>query len=368
MPVIHNFQATETQWSRFDRERIEAMSNVESFRAKKISQKRSPVDLSAIELVSIELLNAQRPFPLVVRPAFPGVDIVEWAAMNRTFIETKLYKHGALLFRGFAIDSSTTFEAFAHTCCPTLFGNYGDLPKEDGSDRIYHSTPYPNTKTILFHNESSHLVRWPMKQFFYCVQPAQSGGETPIVDCREVYKQLASGLAVKMIDKGLTYIRNFIPGYDVKWQDFFRTDDQKAVEAICQQEGVEYEWKGNSLRTRQHRAAAAKHPKTGEHVFFNQIQLHHVSALDTDIRDALLRLLPFEDLPRNVCYGDGSSIEDEVVKEITASYWESSVAFAWERGDVLMVDNMLMAHARNPYMGDRKIVVAMGEMVSSSST
>lgn len=36
--------------------------------------------------------------------------------------------------------------------------------------------------------------------------------------------------------------------------------------------------------------------------------------------------------------------------------------FDWQRGDVVMLDNMLAAHARDPYEGPRKIVVAMGDM------
>ena len=43
------------------------------------------------------------------------------------------------------------------------------------------------------------------------------------------------------------------------------------------------------------------------------------------------------------------------------------VQFQWREGDVLMVDNMLVAHARNPYQGARKIVVAMGEMTELSN-
>lgn len=118
--------------------------------------------------------------------------------------------------------------------------------------------------------------------------------------------------------------------------------------------------------TRQYRSAATTHPKTGEPVFFNQIQLHHVSCLDQEVRDALFALFRPEDLPRNVCYGDGSPIEDETVRRITSLYWEHAMAFLWQAKDILLVDNMLMAHARNPFTGSRKIVVAMGEMVTTA--
>jgi hypothetical protein len=69
-----------------------------------------------------------------------------------------------------------------------------------------------------------------------------------------------------------------------------------------------------------------------------------------------------ENLPRNVYYGDGSPIEYSVLEEIQAIYREATVSFPWQQGDVLMLDNMLVAHSRNSYVGSRKIVVAMGEM------
>ena len=51
-----------------------------------------------------------------------------------------------------------------------------DLPRDGISDKIYASTPYPNDQMILYHNESSHLHRWPMKIGFFCVQAAEEGG------------------------------------------------------------------------------------------------------------------------------------------------------------------------------------------------
>lgn len=343
------------------------MLRTSEFPAKRFTQiKKNSIQLSEIELIHTDLLDSQRAFPLVINPNLPEIDLVEWTWSNRDFIEEKLLKHGALLFRGFAVNSPKDFELFAEAACPNLFGNYGDLPKEDESNRIYHSTPYPNTKTILFHNESSHLTRWPLKQFFYCVQPSETGGETPIVDCREILQALPPGLADKMLDKGLLYVRNFIPGFDVRWQDFFKTEEPAQVESICRRAGMEFEWKRDTLLTRQFRSAATKHPKTAEPVFFNQIQLHHVACLDPEVREALFALLKTEDIPRNVYYGDGSPIEDEVLVKLMELYWKHAVAFCWQAKDILMVDNMLIAHARKPFTGSRKIVVAMGELITSA--
>jgi hypothetical protein len=35
------------------------------------------------------------------------------------------------------------------------------------------------------------------------------------------------------------------------------------------------------------------------------------------------------------------------------------VLFSWRRGDLLVLDNLLAAHGRKPFEGDREILVAM---------
>ena len=44
-------------------------------------------------------------------------------------------------------------------------------------------------------------------------------------------------------------------------------------------------------------------------------------------------------------------------------YDETMVRFPLRKGDLLMLDNMLVAHGRMPFTGARKVAVAMGETV-----
>ena len=327
------------------------------------------VDLSQDKLIETGSLQPGQTLPLTVTPKVDDVDIVDWAKSNREFIETKLLHHGAILFRNFGIANAAHFESLADAICPGLFGEYGDLPREGVSGKVYGSTPYPAEQSILFHNESSHMHCWPQKIWFFCVQPAQQGGETPIVDCRKVLQLLDPKLREKFASKQLMYVRNYTDGLDVSWQDFFHTTDKAKVEEYCRRASISVEWKPDGgLRTRQVRPAIIKHSKTGEPVFFNQIQLHHASYLKSDVRESLMSLFGEENLPRHVYYGDGSPIEDSVIEEILAIYQEATVSFPWQQGDVLMLDNMLTAHGRNPYVSPRKIVVAMGEMIHSADT
>ena len=95
---------------------------------------------------------------------------------------------------------------------------------------------------ILFHNESSHLPTWPMRQFFFCVIPSETGGTTPLLDCRAVYNAIDPAIREEFETKGLMYVRNFSEGIDVPWQEFFNTDDKAEVERICAESGMTCEW------------------------------------------------------------------------------------------------------------------------------
>lgn len=330
----------------------------------KAAPQRVAVDLADVELVSKEPMVPGREMPLLVTPAARDIELADWVADNRAEVDGLFARHGAILFRGFGVPSVEWFERVAQAVVPELFGDYGDLPPEATGSKVYHSTPYPADKAILFHNESSHLPRFPARQFFHCVIPAEEGGETPIADCRHIYNVLPREIVEPMETKQLMYVRNFTDGLDVSWREFYRTDDRAEVEKFCRLTETEFQWTANGLRTSQVRPAVITYPPTGEKAFFNQVQLHHASRLDPEVREALSSLFSEEDMPRNVFYGDGSPIPDEVVDEITDTYWRESVAYRWQAGDILMVDNLIVAHARNPFKGKRKIVVAMGDMRS----
>jgi hypothetical protein len=327
--------------------------------------RRKALDLSQMSVVKTSTLGPGQTLPLILEPAVDSVDLAEWVRNNHDFIQTNLLKHGAILYRGFNLKGLEDFERVATAVCKELFAEYGDLPRAGVAGKIYKSTPYPNDKMILFHNESSHMNRWPMKINFFCVKAAEQGGITPIVDCREVARQMDPRILETFADKGLMYVRNFAESLDVSWQHFFHTDNKKEVEESCREAGMTCEWtSGDGLRIRQVCQAVTRHPKTKEMVFFNQVQLHHVHCLDPETRQSLMSLFKTEDLPRHVYYGDGTPIPESLMDHVGEVYERVAVRQPWSEGDMITLDNMLTAHARDPFVGERKIVVAMGEMIT----
>ena len=62
---------------------------------------------------------------------------------------------------------------------------------------------------------------------------------------------------------------------------------------------------------------------------------------------------------RNAYLGDGTRIDDADLAAIRAAYDAELLKFPWQPGDLLMVDNLAMAHGRSSFAGPRKLLVAM---------
>jgi alpha-ketoglutarate-dependent taurine dioxygenase len=316
--------------------------------------------------VKIEFLQADRLLPLLIQPLIKGVNPITWVAGQKAFIETQLLKHGGLLFRNFGLTTAAEFEQFSRVICGELLEYHErSSPRRQVSGNIYTSTDYPPSETIFLHNENSYQQTWPMKILFFCQRAPHSGGETPIADCRKIYARLSPELKHRFIENQWMLIRNFGDGLGLSWQTVFQTNNQSQVEEHCRANGIHAEWKQNgNLRTRAVRPAVVRHPKTNEPVWFNHATFFNVSTLDPEICEVLNRQFKEEDLPATTCYGDGSSISAETLAELREAYRAETVSFGWQEGDVLLLDNMLVAHGRAPFSGSRTILVGMGEPFS----
>ncbi|HEV2799878.1 MAG TPA: condensation domain-containing protein [Pyrinomonadaceae bacterium] len=355
-----------------DRERLarQKVGRAESLRQRFKSIKPKAVSLSDETLIKKSYLPGGGTLPLVVEPLDEHTSLPGWARANRPLIERELHAHGAILFRGFNISTPDSFEQFAGAAVSgQLFNENGEHPRKSLSGNIYTPVAYPADKLLLWHNENSFNDRWPMKIMFCCAQPASVGGETPLVDSHKVFQLLDPKIRERFIERDVMYVRNYEDGLGLNWQTVLGTNDKAQAEQYCRDNRMSFEWKeGDRLRTRAVRPAVARHPQTGKMVWFNQAQHWHVSCLDPAARQAISALFSEADMPRNCYYGDGTPIEDSIMQEILEVYRQLEVCFPWQKGDVVLLDNMLAAHGRNPYRGERRLFVAMGEMMRCPET
>jgi len=272
-----------------------------------------------------------------------------------------LFSRGAILLRGFEVDRDSFGAVVDRLSGGRLDYVYRSTPRTGVADRIFTATNYPADREIPLHCEEAYQRNWPMLLAFYCELPAQEGGETPLADMRKVTSRIDPAVVQRFRQRGVCYVRNYLDGIDLPWTDVFQTESRADVERYCVAHDIQYDWrKDGVLRTAHVCQGTALHPKSAEELWFNQAHLFHVSSLGAGVARDLIEIFGLEGLPRNAVYGDGGEIAPEDLGMIRAAFDQERVTFRWQKNDILLLDNMQVAHGRLRYSGRRSILVAMG--------
>lgn len=294
--------------------------------------------------------------------------LIDVVGCHESDIATELATYGAVLFRGFPRITDHEFKStLTRFGGPALEYSERSSPRREISDRVYSSTEYPQDQEIFFHNENSYQVAWPKVLGFVCRQAAASGGQTQVTDCRSVLAAIHDNVLAEFASHGWAYVRNFHRRLGLPWQEVFGASERSTVDDYCRAHRLQAEWIGSSrLRVRSDsRPVVYVHPVTGEKVWFNHAAFFHYSTLPTEISEALYEGMEPEDLPSNSYLGDGRAISNETIEAVRQAYNAGSVSVDWEPDDVLVIDNMLMAHSRRPFTGNRRISVAMAGLTEA---
>lgn len=285
-------------------------------------------------------------------------NLVSWVGNRWQELQKSLYQYGAILLRNFDMDDGQLANLLSQCNESQLQYLFRSTPRTTVSDKIYTTTEYPEDRTILQHNENAYSNHWPKRLWFHCVIDNFEQGQTPLTSSKAVYAALPSEIKDEFATRKLRYERNFNPFIDLHWQDVFCTDNKSEVEAYCLKNNIEFTWSEKGLSTTQICDATQTHPVTEEQVWFNQAHIFHPHSQGEEFIQLLKTcgVAP----PRNVRFADnGDEIPGEVIQLINDIYTDLSVSFDWKKRDVLIIDNLLVAHGRRPFQGSRKILVAM---------
>jgi alpha-ketoglutarate-dependent taurine dioxygenase len=313
---------------------------------------------------------------VAVRPGRPptlvahGVPDAEsgraWLTEHRPAVRAALDRHGCLFIRGIPLGDTSDFAAVRDILVQER-ASYREkaTPRSDYGADVFSSTDLPAVQPIRPHNENSYTLEFPGVLLFGCLVAPDEGGATTVADSREVLAALPDAVVARFRAEGWTLRRNYQAHLGLPWATAFGTDSREEVEQYCRQNLIGYRWlPGNGLLTSQRRPAIVRHPGTGEEVWFNHVAFWNEFSLDAAVRDVLVSSYGPDGLPFQTRYGDGEPIPADVVGVLNEAYDAALRRESWQPGDLLLVDNVLCSHGREPFTGNRQIVVAMGEPTS----
>lgn len=279
---------------------------------------------------------------------------------RRVDLGSMLAAHKAIVFGGFDIGLADLNFVIDHVLPNRLAYRHGNTPRTNTGDNVYTSTEYPADQSISLHSELSYAHSWPDRLAFWCERPATVGGATSVASTSGWLEALDPEVK-DAFSGGVRYVQNLHGGHGLgkSWQDTFETHDRSEVERFLSAGAAEWDWSSDGVRVTQVRPATIVHPETGLSGWFNQVDQWHSAGLPDPVREALLELLSEDELPQTVTFADGGAIPDEYVRHVRDVGWQCAFDVQWSAGDLLLVDNVAAAHARRPFRGDRRILVAM---------
>ena len=288
---------------------------------------------------------------------------------------------GTILFRGFPIKGAADFQKFVRAFkLPNPHREVGLSGKRTTitTDVKTANEEAPDVK-FYYHSEYGRSAHFPGVLFFYSEIVPQSGGQTPLLSSLELYDRLKKELPDFMnnLTKKGVIGRQYFPakedpeaahigwnwkdsyGFDIQDNDSLNVQRAKVEKVLKETLQAEGDWQSNgSLHVLQRLPAIRRIGSTGKLTFFNGIAGVYGRAKDNHALEA-----PYKGddgkyhLPTT--YGDGSPIPNEYLDRLLQISDEIGFFVPWQEGDVALIDNYTVQHARSPWVGKRSLLVSL---------
>jgi alpha-ketoglutarate-dependent taurine dioxygenase len=312
-------------------------------------------------------LDLQPGKPPVLRVELGG-DAASWAAEHRDELRAAVAEHGSLVVRGLELREANVVAAvFQKLAAGLMTEREVFASREAYPGGIYSSSAWPPNQPMCMHHELSYTLEFPGLMMFACLRAPTEGGATAVADSPTVLKALPAKLTERFEREGWLLTRNYTDEIGVGYAEAFGTEDRGAIERYCRANAIEFAWHPDGgLRTRQRRRAVLHHPVTGQRCWFNQIAFLNEWTLEPEVREFLVDEYGAEGLPFNTYFGNGDPVGEEVVQLLNRVYEANTAREPWQAGDLMLVDNIRTAHSREPFKGERKVLVALADAVNAT--
>ena len=306
-----------------------------------------------------------------VRPERPPLlrvdaadDAARWAAEHRDAVRAAVVEHGSLLVRGLRLRDVAEIEAVFRRLGSLMTEKEAFAARRSYSHGVYSSSKWPSNQPMCMHHELSYLFEFPSLMLFACLTAPTDGGATTVADSPAVLHALPTELIERFEHVGWLLIRNYNNEVGASIAEAFGTDDRRTVETYCRANAIKFEWQPDgALRTRQRRSAVVHHPRTGRRCWFNQVAFLNEWTIDPEVREYLVDIYGEDGLPFTTRFGNGDAIGADIVQVINEVYEANTAREPWQGGDLMLVDNVRTAHARERFEGPREVIVGMADAV-----
>ncbi|MCH2189297.1 MAG: TauD/TfdA family dioxygenase [Gammaproteobacteria bacterium] len=316
--------------------------------------------------VNSQLVFDEGVFPLVVTPPQANITLEQskqWIRDNLHTLELELARAGAILFRGFPMDSAETFDEFSAAFDYPSFTykeSLSNAVRINFTERVFTANEAPKDVEIYLHHEMAQTPVSPDKLFFFCKSAAEQGGATPICRSDKLYQALKdrdSELALEFFDKGLKYTThmpfedNHASGQGRSWKGTLSVETQAEAEKKLAQLGYSWEWMSDkSLKAITPVLPAVRTLENGTDVFYNQLVAAYLGWKGVK-----------EEPSKAITFGDDSHISVEALDLVVSLSREFTFDLQWQDGDMALIDNKMTMHGRRPFAGERKrqVLVAL---------
>jgi alpha-ketoglutarate-dependent taurine dioxygenase len=291
-----------------------------------------------------------------------GRDAAERAAALAREVREIVRRDGAVVVRGLGLRTPEELDRVSRALLThRMVEREAFAPRRRHADCVYSASIWPPGEPMCLHHELSYAIEVPQLVLFACLRAPAAGGTTPLADSHDVLQALPRSLVARFEREGWLLTRNY-NNVGLSWSEAFGTSDRTAVDEYCRRYGIDREWRPDGgLRTHQRRPAVVRHPVSGRPGWFNQVAFLNEWTLDPAVREYLVETYGHDELPTNTRYGDGRPVDAAVVQTINDTYDSGTLRLPWRDGDLLVVDNVRMAHGREAFEGPREVAVVMGE-------
>ena len=286
---------------------------------------------------------------------------VEWVKQNADAMEALARQHGAVLFRDFPLLGAEGFDAFVSAFELPNFPykkSFSNAVRVNRTERVFSANEAPADVQILFHHEMAQTPIYPRILFFFCEVAPERGGATPL--CRsdvllERLEKECPEFVQNCEELGLRYT-NVMPlendpqsGMGRSWKSTLRVETKEEAEERLKEYGYTSEWLPDScLRATTPVLPCVREVSGGRRSFFNQLIAAFYGWKDSrnDPSDAIR-------------FGDGSRLDREAMMRAVQISEELTFPHNWQVGDVVLIDNTIVMHGRQPFEGTRKVLASL---------